>query len=92
MSPSTLPFLSGAACMGFAVAGLFFLRFWRGTRDRFFLAFAGAFWLLALQSATVLGDIPDEARSWTYLLRLAAFLLIIAAIVLKNRKGSLPLP
>ena len=92
MSPTTLPFLSGAACMAFAAGGLFFLRFWRRTQDRFFLAFAGAFWLLALQAATVLGNIPDEARSWTYLLRLAAFLLIIAAIVSKNRKGPLPMP
>jgi hypothetical protein len=81
-------FVDGATFMGFAVGGLFFLRFWRRTGDRFFIAFAGAFWLLALQSATVLGNIPDEARSWTYLLRLGAFLLIIAAIMLKNRRGA----
>jgi hypothetical protein len=88
MTPNIVPFLFGAIAMGFAVAGLFFLRFWRRTGDRFFLAFAGAFWLLMLQSATVIGDISDESRSWTYLLRLAAFLLIIAAIVMKNRRSA----
>jgi hypothetical protein len=82
------PFFSGASAMGFAVAGLFFLRFWRRTGDRFFLAFAGAFWLMMLQSATAIGNIPDESRSWTYLLRLAAFILIIVAIVLKNRRPA----
>ena len=81
-------FFSGAIAMGFAIAGLFFLRFWRRTGDRFFLAFAGAFWLMMLQSATVLGNIPDESRNWTYLLRLAAFILIIVAIVLKNRRQA----
>ena len=82
------PFFSGAAAMGFGIAGLFFLRFWRRTGDRFFLAFAGAFWLMMLQAATALSDIPDESRSWTYLLRLAAFILIIIAIMLKNRRQA----
>lgn len=89
MHVSTQLFFSGAIAMGCAVCGLFFLRFWRRTGDRFFIAFAGAFWLLALQAATAVGNIPDEVRSWTYLLRLAAFLLIIAAIVIKNRRATL---
>jgi hypothetical protein len=36
-------FVAGAVTMGFAVAGLFFLRFWRRTTDGLFLAFAAAF-------------------------------------------------
>jgi hypothetical protein len=87
MSPVTVAFCSGAIAMSFAIAGLFFLRFWRRTGDRLFLAFAGAFWLMMLQGITVLDDLGDESRSWTYLLRLAAFTLIIVAIVLKNRRG-----
>ena len=81
------PFFSGAIAMGFGIAGLFFLRFWRRTRDRFFLAFAGAFWLMMLQAATAVSDIPDESQTWVYLLRLAAFILLIVAIVLKNRRS-----
>ncbi len=80
------PFLSGAVTFGFLVAGLFFLRFWRRTADPLFLAFALSFWLLGLaQSLLALADIPAEERSWVYLLRLAAFTLILIAIARKNR-------
>jgi hypothetical protein len=78
-------FLSGAVTFGFIVAGLFFLRFWRRTEDGLFLAFALAFWLLATaQGLLALGNIPVEERSWIYLIRLAAFALILLAIARKN--------
>lgn len=78
-------FINGALTMGFAVAGFFFLRFWARTRDGLFIAFALAFWLLALNAGLVilLGQ-PREELSFVYLLRLAAFLLIIVAILRKN--------
>jgi len=87
--PSALfVFLSGALTLGFAVAGLFFLRFWTRTRDELFLAFALAFWLLGLtQAILALGGFPVEERSWVYLIRLTAFLLILAAIFGKNRRA-----
>lgn len=78
-------FFSGMIAMGFAVCAVFFLRFWRRTRDSLFLVFSIAFLLLALnQALTSLLGLPLEERSWLYLLRLAAFLIIIAAIVRKN--------
>ena len=81
-----IDFLSGAVTFGFLMAGLFFLRFWRRTGDPLFLAFALSFWLLGLaQSLLALADIPAEERSWVYLLRLAAFTVILIAIVRKNR-------
>ena len=84
---SVYPFLSGAVTIGFFVAGLFFLRFWSRTRDSFFGMFSAAFWLLGLnQALLILANVPVEERSWIYLLRLAAFSLIIAAIIMKNRK------
>jgi hypothetical protein len=80
-------FVSGLITMGFLVSGLFFLRFWARTRDLLFAAFAAAFWLLAINQALLaLSDLPVEERSWMYLLRLAAFLIIIVAVALKNRK------
>ena len=80
------PFLSGAVTLGFCLAGLFFLSFWRRTHDGLFLAFAFAFWLLGLNQALIaLTNIPVEERSWLYLFRLAAFALILVAIVRKNR-------
>ncbi|MDT8757392.1 DUF5985 family protein [Sphingomonas psychrotolerans] len=81
-----IAFLSGAVTLGFAIAGLFFLRFWRDTHDELFLAFAAAFLLLGVgQAILALGGIPDEQRSWVYLVRLVAFLTIIVAILRKNR-------
>lgn len=80
-------FLSGAITMGHVIGGLFFFRFWARTRDRLFLSFAAAFWLMALNQAllTLSGD-PREEQSWIYLIRLAAFILIIIAILRKNIK------
>ena len=82
-------FLSGAVTLGFLLCGLHFLSFWKRTRDSLFLAFACAFWLLGLNQALLaLGNIPVEERSWVYLLRLAAFVLIIVAVAGKNRRGG----
>jgi uncharacterized membrane protein YeiB len=80
--------VSGAILMGYAVAGLFFLRFWRDTRDRLFLIFAIAFWILGLQRlALALTRDMMETQTELYLIRLFAFLLILGAIVDKNRVG-----
>jgi hypothetical protein len=82
-------FLSGAVAFGFFTCGLFFLRFWRRTRDQLFLAFALAFGLLgAGQAILALGNIPTEERGSIYLLRLAAFALILIAILRKNRASA----
>jgi hypothetical protein len=82
-------FLAGAITMGFAVCGLFFLKFWRATRDGLFLGFAGAFFLLGIgQAALTFSKIPAEERSFLFLIRLAAFLLIIFSVWLKNRRYS----
>ena len=82
-------FISGAITMGFLIAGLFFLRFWKRTLDGLFIAFALAFWLLGLAQALLpFGNILVEERSWLYLLRLAAFVIIIVAIWRKNRASS----
>ena len=82
-------FLSGAIVTAFLACGLFFLKFWLRSRDVLFLAFAGAFWLLAL-NAGLIALVPEhgEARSWFYLLRIAAFLLIVLAVIRKNTAGD----
>jgi hypothetical protein len=82
-------FIAGAVVAGFALAGLFFLKFWKRTRDELFLAFTAAFWLLGItQALLTFSQVPVEERSWLYLLRLAAFLLILAAIWRKNAKRA----
>ncbi len=79
--------LVGAIVMAAAVIALFFLRYWRQTGDRFFLYFALAFALEALQRLLA-GmrpvDAPDAPQY--YLLRLLAYGLILAAIIGKNRR------
>jgi hypothetical protein len=82
-------FLSGAVAFGFAACALFFLRFWKRTREQLFLAFAVAFLLLGIgQTILALASIPTEERGSIYLIRLTAFLLILFAVGWKNRKVS----
>lgn len=89
MSTTLLNFLSGAIAFGFFVCGLFFLRFWRKTRDPLFMAFALAFALLGSgQAILALANIPAEERSSLFLIRLTAFALILFAILRKNRGAS----
>jgi len=83
-------FLAGAVTLGFLVCGLFFMRFWRRTRDELFLAFAVSFGLLGLvQGLLALGNIPTEERGSVYLIRLAAFAIILVAIIRKNRGAGI---
>ena len=82
-------FLQGAAAMGCIVAGLFFIKYWRSTRDRFFLFFVAAFWAFALNWIGLAVAQPSiESTHWFYLLRLLAFVLIIAGIVDKNHRSK----
>ena len=83
-----LSFISGAIIMGFWVAGLLFLRFWKKSGDELFLAFTLAFWLLGLgQALLAFANVPAEERSGLYLFRLAAFVVILLAIWRKNRSA-----
>lgn len=79
-------FLSGAVALGFAACSLFFLRFWRRTHEELFLTFAIAFMLLGIgQTILALASMPTEERGSLYLIRLAAFALILVAIYRKNQ-------
>ncbi|HEU0078215.1 MAG TPA: DUF5985 family protein [Longimicrobiaceae bacterium] len=80
--------VAGAIAMGYFVAGLFFLKFWRATRDRLFLAFCVAFAMLAVQRVALVVVDAREAVVLLYGLRLLAFLVIIAAVVDKNRPSG----
>ena len=86
MLPNLLPFMAGAIAFGFVMCGVGFLRLWVRSRDRLFLAFAGAFWLLMVPSFTVLADIPEESKAWVYLARIVAYSLIIVSVIVRNRR------
>ncbi len=84
-----LDFGSGIITMGFFVSAMFFLRFWKRTRDGLFAIFAGAFLLLAVnQALVVLLEFGRDEIGWVYLLRLAGFSLIIVGIVHKNMRSA----
>jgi hypothetical protein len=80
-------FLLGALAMGFLAGALFFVRFFVRTRDRFFAFFGAAFAIMSANQValTVFGE-DSEFRSWLYLVRLAAFVVILYAIYDKNRR------
>lgn len=79
-------FVAGLIAMGDAIAALFFARFYRASGDRLFLFFALGFALLTVQRVTLAAaayiPVPLTAH---YVLRLAAFVVILAGIVDKNR-------
>jgi uncharacterized membrane protein HdeD (DUF308 family) len=82
-----MPALTGAAATLSLVAALFFLRFWTRTHDRFFVLFALAFAIDGLSRLVVAAiHLSDDAEPYSYLPRLVTFSLIVAAVVLKNRK------
>jgi hypothetical protein len=82
-------FIWGACAVAAATAALFFLKFWRQTRDRLFGLFSLAFLALAT-NWTMLGLLApeSESRNAAYLFRLVAFGLIVAAIIDKNRRAE----
>lgn len=91
---SAAEFLSGICMATFAASGVFFLKFWRAARDHFYLHFCVACWLLAFERIVLslidtahepIRSSLTEANSWVYLFRLAAFLVILIAVINKNR-------
>ena len=85
MKESAIHFMLGAIAMACVVAAGFFLRFWRKTRDRLFGLFAAAFGVLALNWVALAFTQGDEVRVLLYAVRLVAFVVILAAIIDKNR-------
>lgn len=81
-----LHFLYGGFSMGSTISGLFFLKFWKKTHDRFFALFASAFFLLAVERVFFLFiQAENEVHTFVFVFRLLAFALIMAAVVDKNR-------
>ena len=77
--------LIGAVSVASLLVALFFLRFWYRTRDRFFLLFSLAFAIYSISEIILgLADV-SEFEPFYYLPRLLTFLLIVLAILDKNR-------
>ena len=80
--------MGGATVMACLVVGLFFLRFWRTTRDRLFAFFAVAFWMMGAHWTALALTSPEfEFRPLLYGVRIAAFVVIVVGVADKNRAG-----
>jgi uncharacterized membrane protein HdeD (DUF308 family) len=82
-------FLLGIIVTCSLTAGGYFLKFWRRTGDELFLAFAAAF---IIEGVNRIGFLfvaqPNEGSPLIYTVRLLAFMLILIAIVRKNRRRA----
>lgn len=84
-------FLLGVIVTASLTAAGFFWRFYRQTRDRLFLAFSGAFCIEGINRMAFLWlDTPSEGSPAIYMVRLVVFLLLLGAIVAKNRAPTHP--
>jgi hypothetical protein len=82
-------FLWGALAMTSVIASIFFMRYFRLTRDRLFVFFSIAFLVMALNwIGLAIADPSIETRHQVYVLRLLAFVLILIGIIDKNRRGK----
>jgi hypothetical protein len=93
MSPIAHPladiFLLGVITASSLVIGLFFLGFWRSTRDPLFLAFAVFFVIQGGSHAFSVGlSHPNEGSIWLFLVRLISILVVLGAILWKNSGTS----
>lgn len=90
-----ISFLSGIYMITFATSGLIFFKFYKSTGDRFFKFFGFACGLFSIERLALffvtdpLLSTPStnsKPESWVYIIRLVAFLIIVYAILEKNRK------
>jgi hypothetical protein len=81
-------FLSGALTVTCLLVGLFFVRYYRSSRDRLFVFLAITFVILAVNWATLAFIAQEEASAEFYVPRLIAFVVLIAGIVDKNRRAT----
>lgn len=83
-------FLQGALLMASLSIALFFLRFWRATRERLFAFFSVAFCLLGANWA--LASLSGSLAPHAHIFRFLAFVVIALAVIDKNRRRDGPGP
>lgn len=85
---NTIDFLQGAQVMASLSIALFFLRFWRATRERLFVLFSFAFCLLGANWA--LASLGGPLAPHAHLFRFLAYIVIALAVLDKNRRRGGP--
>lgn len=83
--PAVYQFMSGGIVVGSVAVGMFFVRYWRSTKDRFFLFLALSFSIEAVNRLVIaFGNTWNEAEPFHYVVRLVSYALILVAIWDKN--------
>ena len=78
--------LLGAISVACLAIGAFFLRYWRGSGDRFFMFLMLSFWIEAGNRVHMgVTAAWNEDRPINYLIRLVSYGLILIAVWHKNR-------
>lgn len=78
-------FLLGVVVAFSFIAALYFLRFWKSTRDPLFLAFSLFFAVQGINFGSLLAvEHPNEGNLWHTVIRLVAVLGLLAAVAWKN--------
>ena len=77
-------FIQGGTFIASLAVALFFLRFWRLSREPLFAVLSGAFAVFALNRLLLSILESEDRRLWVYLTRAVVFALIAAAVVAKN--------
>jgi hypothetical protein len=93
MNPAS--YLAGIATATFFASSLYFFKFWRASRDSFFYWFAIASALLGAERVLLLWLLPHngieqrppEAQAWVYIARMLAYILLMWAVIQRNRAG-----
>ena len=96
MSALISQFMSGGIMVGFLASAYFFFRFWLKTRDSLFAVFATSFIILAVERVFLLATVNladttggfHELRGYVYWFRFTAFMLLIVAFIMKNRRSA----
>lgn len=89
MDETLVNLMSGGLIAGYLVGGLFFFKFWRASGDSLFFFFATSLGILALQRLLLSLSVAGiEDQTLFYVLRLAAYVLLLAGIVNKNRRAT----
>jgi len=84
-------FVWGVLAMASLVVALFFLRYWRATRERLFVFFSLAFLGMAVNwtvLAVVNHPVDEAGQEHAYVIRLVAFVILIIGIIDKNRRSG----
>lgn len=82
-------FLLGFIVACSLVAGLFFFKFWRATRDPIFLAFLVFFVAQGCTNAAILSlEHPNKGNAIVFTFRLLSVLVVLGAILWKNLAKS----